>query len=99
MNCKDNKMRIILCQNAEKKRENRKKEAKFLCFKPYCRNFAPAVTKSLIQKIVAAAGKVLLGHSVPVSRNIIFIHSHTSQLIHKYDESVRDRLHPYSRFV
>ena len=27
----------------------------------------------------------------------LFIHK--SQLIHKYDESVRDRLHPYSRFV
>ena len=92
-------MRIILCQNAEKKQENIKKEAKILCFKPYCRNFAPAVAKMSEKEVVTAAGKVLLGHSVPVSRNIIFIHLHTSQLIHKYDESVRDRLHPYSRFV
>ena len=41
---------MILCQNAEKKQENIKKVAKILCFKPYCRNFAPAVATSMMNQ-------------------------------------------------
>lgn len=73
MSCKGNKMRIILCQNAEKKQENIKKEAKILCFKPYCRNFAPAVAKMSEKEVVTAAGNTWFRYP---TITLLFIHTH-----------------------